>query len=156
MQSWSVLLGVLVIFSLSGNICLAVLRYRTGERGLLQALAENFKWLPLLTVFFGGVSFHISLALLAHMFSIDMQWGATTKDKTDSNFFDEIPKIAKHFKWMYMVLIPLIAMMIYLAAFAPLAYRIDEIIAIVPMSVMIGCHALLPFVLNPSVMIFSY
>jgi TRAP-type C4-dicarboxylate transport system permease small subunit len=156
MQSWNVFLGIIAVFSLNGNICLAILRYRTKERGLGQALLENFKWLPMLSIFFGGLSFHLNIALLAHMFSIDMQWGATSKDKTESNFFQEIPKIANSFKWMYLVLIPLIGMMIYFGLYAPLAYRINEVIAIIPMAVMIGSHTLLPFVLNPSVMVFSY
>jgi hypothetical protein len=30
-----------------------------------------------MAIFFGGMSFHVSVALLAHLFHIDMQWGAT-------------------------------------------------------------------------------
>ncbi|KAF4458625.1 hypothetical protein FALBO_14636, partial [Fusarium albosuccineum] len=83
-----------------GHVALALLRYRTGERSLLGSLLENFKWSPLMTCFFGGIAFHISVALLAHLFHIDMQWGATSKEKEDSNFFQEIPKIFNTFKWI--------------------------------------------------------
>jgi hypothetical protein len=51
-------------------------------------------------VFFGGMSWHTFQALLCHMFSIDMSWGATAKEVEFSNFFIEIPKDAKTFKYI--------------------------------------------------------
>jgi hypothetical protein len=45
----------------------------------LGALGEQFKWLFLLFIFLGGISIHVSEALLAHMFEINMTWGATAK-----------------------------------------------------------------------------
>lgn len=147
---------MLVVFSGVTNVTKAILSYRLGENSFLGALAENFKWFPLMTVFFGGLSFHLNLALLAHMFSINMQWGTTAKEKTDSNFFQEMPKIFKGFKYMYATLIPLIGGMIYLGAFAPSGWEINQVIAVVPLAVTIVAHALLPLLLNPSLMIFNY
>ncbi|KAK5075669.1 hypothetical protein LTR16_008938, partial [Cryomyces antarcticus] len=77
MQSWNVFLGLLVVFSGMGNICLAVLRYRLGEKALMDSLLENFKWMPMYAIFFGGLSFHLNLSILAHLLSINMEWGAT-------------------------------------------------------------------------------
>ena len=54
--------------------------------------------MPMFAIFFGGLSFHLSLAILSHMFNINMSWGTTAKEKDDSNFFKEIPKIFKNFK----------------------------------------------------------
>jgi hypothetical protein len=156
MQSWKVFLSLLVVFTGMGNVCLAILRYRLGEKGLWAALIENFKWAFLFAVFFGGLSFHLNLALLAHMFSINMQWGTTAKEKDDSNFFKEIPKIFKSFKWMYAFVIPFFGVMIFLGAFAPRGWEVVEVAAIVPLSVMLVSHALLPFILNPSLMVFNY
>lgn len=138
------------------NVALALLRYRLGEMGLLQSLFENFKWLPFFAIFFGGLSFHISMAILAHMFCIDMNWGATAKEKDDSNFFKEMPKIFSRFKWMYMVMIPLIGAMIYLGCFAPHGWEIKLFTATVPMATIIISHCLFPFALNPSLMVFNY
>jgi len=95
LTSWNVLMSLIVVFNILGQVALALLRYRTGERSLLGSLVENFKWSPLMTVFFGGVAFHISLALLAHLFHIDMQWGATSKEKKDSNFFQEVSTLSQ-------------------------------------------------------------
>lgn len=86
-----------------GGVSLAVIRYRTGEKTLLESLIENFKWTPMMALFFSGLSFHIGLALLAHLFHIDMQWGATSKEKVNSNFFQEVPKIVKTFKYLYVL-----------------------------------------------------
>ena len=45
--------------------------------------------------FFGGLSIHLSQALLAHMFSYNITWGATKKEVERSNFWLEVPKILK-------------------------------------------------------------
>jgi hypothetical protein len=138
------------------NICLAVLRYRLGEKGLLQALLENFKWAPLFMIFFGGLSFHVLLAIVSHMFCIDMNWGATAKEKDDSNFFKELPKIFARFKWMYLLMIPMVGAMIYLGNFAPHGWEIEGFSSCVPMASIIISHMLFPFALNPALMVFNY
>lgn len=144
MESWRVFLGLVVVFSGVGNVALAVLRHRLGEKGFLSSLMENFKWMPLFAVFFGGLSFHLNLALLAHMFSINMEWGATAKEAENSNFFQEMPKIFKSFKWMYMCVIPLVGVMIFFGYFAPRGWEIQGFTATVPLAVNLASHILLP------------
>ena len=80
LHSFQIWISVVVIFSGFGNIALAVMRYRIGERSFISALIENFTWIPLLMIFLGGVSLHVSQAILSHLFSIDMSWGATAKE----------------------------------------------------------------------------
>jgi hypothetical protein len=53
--------------------------------------------------FFGGLSIHLSTALLAHLFSFNMAWGATKKEVERSNFFIEVPRILRRF-WLAFVL----------------------------------------------------
>lgn len=108
------------------------MRYRIGEAGLLQAILQNFKWMPFFMIFFGGVSFHILMAILAHMFGVNMTWGATAKEKDNSNFFAEIPKIWKRFKWMYLGMFAMIGGMIYLGTYAPHGWDIRELTAVLP------------------------
>jgi hypothetical protein len=148
MESWKIFVGLVVVFSGLGNVCLAVLRYRLGEKTLIAALIENFKWMPMFAIFFGGMSFHLFLALFAHMFSIKMEWGATAKEAEASNFFKEVPKIFKSFKWMYIFVAICIVGMIYLGCFAPKGWQINGVTATLPMAVMLGSHVLLP-VRNP-------
>lgn len=94
-DSWQVWFSIVIVFNGLGNLALAVMRYRIGERSLLYALFENLKWTFMLAIFLGGLSLHVSQALLAHMFEIDMSWGATSKEAEFSNFFIEVPKVLK-------------------------------------------------------------
>jgi len=95
-------------------------------------------------IFLGGLSFHLNCAILAHMFGIDMTWGATAKELEASNFFKEVPKIFKMFKYMFAFMLALICGMIYLAKFAPPGYTINGFTAIVPLAIGIASHILLP------------
>ncbi|KYK58723.1 hypothetical protein DCS_05740 [Drechmeria coniospora] len=156
LTSWNVFLSLVVVFNASGPIALAIFRYRTGERSLLGSLVENLKWMPMMTVFFGGISYHITTSLLAYLFHVDMQWGATSKEKEDSNFFQEMPRIFRTFKWMYLIITLLVGAMIYLGAFAPPDWAITDFSAIVPLALNLSFHALVPLVLNPSLMVFNY
>jgi hypothetical protein len=139
-----------------GPVSLAILRYRLGQKSLIGSLFENFKWMPMFSIFFGGLSFHLTLAILSHLCSVDKQWGATSKEAQKSNFFVELPRIFKSFKYMYGVLVVIVGGMIYLGCFAPRGYDISGATAVVPLAVTVASHALLPFILNPSFMVFSY
>ena len=67
---------------------------------------------------------HVSKALLCYLFSVDMQWGATAKELEASNFWIEMPKIVKSFKYMYIFIIFAIAVMLTLAYAVPQAWQI--------------------------------
>jgi hypothetical protein len=57
--------------------------------------------------FFGGLSIPLSQAILAHLFSYNMTWGATKKEVERSNFFKEIPRILKRYALLWFeVLLP--------------------------------------------------
>ncbi|KAH6628837.1 glycosyl transferase family group 2-domain-containing protein [Chaetomium tenue] len=157
-DSWQVWFSIIIVFNGLGNIALAVMRYRVGERNLLYALYENFKWTFLLAIFLGGLSLHVSQALLAHMFEIDMTWGATSKEAEFSNFFIEVPKVLKKFKFSMIFASLFIAGMVILAVapFIPYSWHITDFVAILPMATVAGSHLLLPLALNPALMTFSW
>lgn len=94
-DSWQVWFSIILVFNGLGNVALAMMRYRVGESTMAHAIVENFKWTVMLAIFLGGLSLHVSQALLAHMFEIDMTWGATSKEAEFSNFFIEVPKVLK-------------------------------------------------------------
>jgi cellulose synthase/poly-beta-1,6-N-acetylglucosamine synthase-like glycosyltransferase len=155
-DSFKIIVAIIAIFTLVGNIALATLRYRLGERALLPALAENLKWIPLLFVFLGGVSLHVSQALLAHMFGVPMIWGATSKEAENVSFFEEIPRVLKRFKWTFAVCGVLTALMVGMATLAPAMWRIEYMTAIVPLAMVVFSHFMLPIVLNPNLMLFTW
>ncbi|KAG5931353.1 hypothetical protein E4U53_001809 [Claviceps sorghi] len=157
-DSWKVWFSIIIVFNGLGNVALAVMRYRVGERSLLYALFENFKWTFMLAIFLGGLSLHVSQALLAHMFEVNMTWGATSKEAEFSNFFIEVPKVLKKFKFsMLFALIAIVGMIILaVAPFVPHDWRITDFVAILPMATVAASHFLLPLALNPALMTFSW
>jgi hypothetical protein len=109
--------------------------------------------------FFGGLSIHLTQALLAHLFSINMTWAATKKEVERSNFFIEVPRILRRF-WLALLLsFFTIALMIVLTtSLVPMGWQIPGVdwAVIFPLAVVAACHILFPIVLNPWLMIFSY
>lgn len=155
-DSFKIYFAIVIVFNAMGNIALAVLRYRAEDAPLLKALWTNFKWILLLTIFLGGVSLHVSQALLCHMFSIDMSWGATAKEIIDTTFFEEFNKALRKYKVTFIWCITMIAVMIYLAKFGPPFWRIDFLTAIFPLATVVVSHFLLPIVLNPGLMLLTF
>lgn len=157
-DSWKVWFSIVIIFNGLGNIALATMRYRIGERSFFSSLLENFKWVLMLAIFLGGLSLHVSQALLSHMFEIDMSWGATAKEFEFSNFFIEVPKVLRKFKGTMAFTLGCTVMMIILgvADFIPYSWNITSFIAILPLATIVVSHFLLPIALNPALMTFSW
>jgi hypothetical protein len=109
--------------------------------------------------FFGGLSIHLSQALLAHLFSYNITWGATKKEVERSNFFIEVPRILRRF-WLSLVIgFFMFAMMIVLSTnLVPQGWQVPgyDWAVIFPLAIVAGSHILFPVVLNPWLMIFSY
>ena len=102
--------------------------------------------------FFGGLSLHLSGAVLAHLFSYDITWGATKKEVEFSNFFKEGPAILKRFWASYVISFLTLAVMVVLSLpFTPLGWRVGSSAwaVIFPAAIQAGCHILYPIVLNP-------
>jgi hypothetical protein len=156
LDSFKVFFSIIIVFTALGNLSLGLLRYRIEEKTLFGALWENLKWIPLMSCFLGGISLHVSQALLSHMFSVDMGWGATSKEAENTSFFEEIPKVIKNFKWTFMLCISLSVMMVVMVYAVPHFWRIDMFIAVFPLSLSVFCHFLLPIVLNPNLMLFTW
>ncbi|PPQ75054.1 hypothetical protein CVT26_012056 [Gymnopilus dilepis] len=159
MHSFEIFLATTVVFWGSGTLGYTLLEYRLGQKKLLYALFENLMWIPFFFFFFGGLSIPVTQAILAHLFSYNIQWSATIKEVERSNFFKEIPKIAKRFWFPMLFSILIMAGMIILATpLVPLEWRIDGSgwAVILPLSIAVACHILFPIVLNPWLMVFSY
>jgi len=159
MHSFEIWLATTAVFWGSGTIGYTLLEYRLGHKKLLYALFENLMWIPFFFFFFAGLSIPVSQAILAHLFSYNIQWSATIKEVQLSNFFIEIPKIARRFWFPFLLSIAIIAGMIILATpLVPLEWRVGSSgwAVIFPLALSAGCHILFPIVLNPWLMVFSY
>lgn len=74
------------------------------------------------------MSIHLSVALLAHLFSYNITWGATKKEVERSNFFIEVPRILKRF-WLAFVLSfgVLVGMAILTTDLIPVDWRVESL-----------------------------
>jgi len=72
LDSFKVWFSIIIVFNGLGNLALATMRYRIGAKGFFAALLENLTWTLMLAIFLGGLSIHVSQALLSHMLGIDM------------------------------------------------------------------------------------
>ncbi|KAF9448412.1 hypothetical protein P691DRAFT_759933 [Macrolepiota fuliginosa MF-IS2] len=159
LKSFEIWLACTVVFPGAGNLAFTLLEYRIGQRDLLSALLENFMWVPFFFFFFAGLSIHLSTALLAHMFSYNITWGATAKEVERSNFWIEVPRILKRYWPTFLFCFLLIGGMIVLATpLIPPEWQVTVFswAVIVPLAITAGGHILFPIVLNPWLMIFSY
>ncbi|KAJ3715235.1 glycosyl transferase family group 2-domain-containing protein [Lentinula guzmanii] len=159
LHSFEILLACVVVFPALGNLGFTMLEYRLGHRSIWSSAVENLRWIPFFLFFFGGLSIHLSTAILAHLFSYDMTWGSTGKEVEKSTFWIEVPRIIKNFKLSIIICLMLIAMMvIFTTSVVPFEWQIPgwNWALIIPLSLVVGCHLLLPIVLNPWLMKFSY
>jgi hypothetical protein len=156
MNSWRVWVALIVVFSGAGNLALALVRYRGEDLSLVHQVWTCFRWVPLLFVFLGGISMHVSQAILCHMFSIDMTWGATAKEITDTSFFVELPIIARRFKFVFVFCIATTALLVCGVVAFPDLWRINQLIAIFPLACVVFGHFFLPVLLNPALMRFTW
>jgi len=160
LHSFEVFLAILAVFPGAGNVGYTMLEYRLGVRSLGDSLLETVTWIPFFFFFFGGLSMHLSVALLAHMFSYNITWGATKKEVERSNFFIEVPRILKRF-WL--------ALLLSFACLATMVvFSLESVVTadwvipgsywavILPLAIVAGSHIIFPIVLNPWLMIFSY
>ena len=152
----AVYFAIVLVFSVLGNFSLGILRYRINEGSILGRLWENLKWIPLLSIFLGGISLHISQALVFHFLGIPMEWGATSKESENVGFFKAISRVMRKFKISFLFCTGMTACMIAMAFALEKDWQIKEMIAVWPMATVIVSHFLLPLVLNPQLMTFTW
>lgn len=94
------------------------------------------------------MSIHLTVALLAHMFSYNITWGATKKEVERSNFFIEVPRILKRFWFAFAVSLACFASMVLFSLES--VVTADWLIpgtywaVIFPLALVAGCHVLFP------------
>jgi hypothetical protein len=96
-------------------------------------------------------------ALLAHIFSYDMTWGATKKDLESPTITEELPVVWKR-HWLTWGLsfggIALVAIMS--TPVLPLEWRIEAFTVQFTVLWLLCGHALYPLLLNPAIMLFRF
>lgn len=108
------------------------------------------------TIFLGGISLHVSQAILSHFFEIDMNWGATAKEAQDVHFGEEFVRILKSFKFTFVYCFGCTALMICGYYVFPWDWQVRELFSIYPLAAVVISHFCLPVLLNPALMLFTW
>ena len=152
----------------------ALYRHHLGNKNFFWAVLEAFTWMPffsmlfsllldthshiisprrfkpifppnyLVVAFLGGLSWHISYALLAHMFCLPIEWSSTAKELEGDGIFVGIDKVWKVFRFAIGFMLLLTRCMIYLSLFAPHGWKITSWTSIFPVANQVFGHILLP------------
>lgn len=153
--SMKIFVSVMFVFSCGSQFAYIVGRYRINRTSVWKMFAE-FRWSVLMAIYMGGLSFHMMAAVVCHLCSLNMEWGATAKTMDNSTFFQELPKTLKKYLWIYVASVLLIGMMLVFAYAVPYAYVINSTSATLPLGWSVACHILSPLLLNPQLMTFSW
>ncbi|KAJ3053872.1 hypothetical protein HK097_003205 [Rhizophlyctis rosea] len=148
LPQFEILITIMVIFGIWSPIALSIHRFRTNQGSLFRTLWENAKWTPLLVMFFAGLSFHISRALVCHLFSLRISWTATAKEADGAGYFVSLEKILKKYWPMYAFFGVLLAGIIFLAVFGNPDWAITTPTILAPALFMISAHMIMPLLLN--------
>jgi hypothetical protein len=122
--------------------------HRLGKVNFFRGLWNSIKWMPMFIIFFGGLSIHLTKAILCHFLSIKMEWNSTAKELTETGFFIAMDKILKDYKYTYIIVFFMTGVLIYFGLYAPMGYIIPAPTVIVPVANQLVCHALLPIALG--------
>ncbi|KAL2152574.1 hypothetical protein VTH82DRAFT_5758 [Thermothelomyces myriococcoides] len=141
LDSFAIYISIIVVFTGLGNLALAVLRYRLSEQSLLSAYFDNLKWIPMFAIFLGGISLHLTQAILSHFFEINMVWGATAKELEE---------------WTFLYCFACAALMVCGNTVFPVEWRISTLYSIYPLAATVVAHFCLPVLLNPALMMFTW
>ena len=103
---------------------------------------------------------HVLQAIACHMLSIDMSWGATSKEAENTTFFEEMSKILQKFKFTFVFCFVMIAVMVpskvrSVGRMVQYGWQTTTFTAIWPLST-VAFHFLLPLVLNLGLMQFTF
>jgi hypothetical protein len=161
-SSFSILCGCLLVFFFFGNITTIILIYLRAYKSnsLVLIILQQLKFVPVVSLFFSGILYHIFNGLARHMFGMAAEWGATTKEMevveySLTLFFTEVRDTIKRFWFMYILVV------LYSLGWA-VWYLLGPDwlewsgIAMLPFVVMIVSHAFMPILLNPNAMYSLY
>ncbi|GAA5856990.1 hypothetical protein JCM8547_008499 [Rhodosporidiobolus lusitaniae] len=155
--NFKVWVAVMVVFTAGGTTATVTSRYRSQAGTLRVAAFEGLYNIVPAVIFFTGLSFHVLTALLAHITSYNMQWGATLKTVGSPTIQDELPNVLKR-HWLTWLLSvgSIIGVIVMNQAFIPVDWRIDQFTKIFPLVWLAAGHALYPLLLNPAIMLFRF
>eukprot|EP00298_Acanthocystis_sp_HF-20_P005249 c15487_g1_i1.p1 GENE.c15487_g1_i1~~c15487_g1_i1.p1 ORF type:complete len:785 (+),score=267.65 c15487_g1_i1:100-2355(+) len=145
-----ILLTTIVIFAGFGTFCTAVCKSRLSPENTANFWTffwKEVKMIPLMALFWGGLPWHLFVAVSKFFLGLRMTWGTTTKElKDSSDSWRELRAIFQRYLGMFLAMLVMLLAWIFVVFFVggnPTKYTV------VPFVMFFACHVLSPFLLNP-------
>ena len=149
--SFKILISTLMVFDVAVPFANAIYRYRTRQAPLFFAIYENFKYIMLLCIFFGGISIHVTQSVVWHLLGLQMHWDSTAKSLESSYFLKELPMIWRKYKFVYIFFgILSIGLIVLATPIIPTTWQIvPSVFTGFPIGWVIAMHMFSLLILNP-------
>lgn len=147
-DSLQVLIAVSVIFGLKDALVGPFVRYRLNEVTLWRGFVDSIKYFVITSLFFQGLSMHVSKCLVMHLCGLKMSWGATNKSVQDSKLKDDLAVLWQRYKYIYILIGALATMMIVLGFVVSDSWRITSPKAVLPLAWMLFWHFSIPLLMH--------
>eukprot|EP00877_Chromochloris_zofingiensis_P006822 jgi/Chrzof1/2393/Cz11g13140.t1 len=153
--SFDVMLTCTVIFGAISTLSNSMFSWRydstKGKASMLGIIWNDLKYIPMTTIFFQSVLYHLTTACFMYFFSLKVVWGATVKETTKMNCYQAIKNTFLSYWKEYLVYV------IITGGYAFCVYWYDISLNRAWAILAYGAsHILGPIFLNPAIMTLSY
>lgn len=92
------------IISTLGNIAL-VWRQQSlkGQNNIVKIVWDEIKWVPIVSLFFNSILFHMTTASFTYFFNLKVVWGATLKESVDMDCWTALKQTLQAYKKEYIL-----------------------------------------------------
>ncbi|CAN0057476.1 unnamed protein product [Heterosigma akashiwo] len=147
---------VVFVFSFFVPISTVVMQHRLDESHRLNFIDElwtQIKYIPMISLLFGGVLFHLTVSCLSFLTGQKVTWTATVKEIPKTSFLMELRLVFVRYWKTYVSILIFGLYWGFLVLLEKLSFRSN---VTVPVVVFIGYHFTAPILLNPYIMKFQY
>lgn len=150
--AFEVLCGCILSFGVIGTTTTVLLQFVTHRNSIIMEIFKQILFLPIMSLFFSGILYHIAGGLFRYLLDMKAEWGATSKEMDDMeytvcNFFVQLSLVIKRFWFMYLLIAVFSASIAVLFLFGP-EWLDWNGIAMAPFLVLILTHATMPILLD--------
>jgi hypothetical protein len=154
-RSFDIMLTCTFIFgiiSTFGNIMLSWRQQSLkGKNNIVKIVWEEIKWVPIVSMFFNSLMYHMTTASVVYFLDMKVVWGATIKESQDMDCLTAIKQTIHAFRNEFIMFIIIVAGYAFCLGYFDIGmYRGWAVI-----SYSAG-HLLGPFLMNPHIMSLSH
>jgi hypothetical protein len=137
-------ISCVIIFLGAAPISNIIAKIKLGSQDIIKVITDEIVYGICLTLFFGGISYHLLIIIIKHFLNLNASWKTTNKELNLNNKL----AIIYSFKLMYFICI-LLLLLIFILWFVPAfgSYQITSSISIIPLLVTTLLHILMPLIL---------